>query len=76
MAIVLVDNMKSYKYIGNGEVKYLDKKSTKLGAFLNVNIDTLLDGIKQVLDKEPDASEVLIYVLPNKTGTHSVKIKI
>ena len=73
---VLVVNMENYKYIGTGEVKYLDNKETKLGAFFNVNIDTLLDALKQILDEKPNTSEVLIYALPNKTGTHSVKIKL
>jgi hypothetical protein len=67
---------KNYVYIGEGEIKYLDKDETKLAAFLNVDIDKLIDELNNLRARNPDRKEALIYALPNKRNSYSVKLRL
>ena len=66
---------KQYIYIGKGEIKHIDSNRTVLGAFLTVNVDDLINALQKIKANSPDREEVLIYALPNQSGSYSVKIK-
>lgn len=66
---------KQYIYIGKGEIKHIDLNKTVLGAFLTVNVDDLTNALQEIKANSSDREEVLIYALPNQSGSYSVKIK-
>jgi uncharacterized protein YajQ (UPF0234 family) len=59
--------MDKYKYIGKADVKFLDKEETKLGAFLEMGYDELLDIlIDAAIKANVPLQSVKFKVLPNK----------
>jgi hypothetical protein len=67
--------MAIYKYVGTGEIKKLDKDNEKTGAFLQIDIQDILEAIEESLDQ--DEMKLNIIVLPNKANdSYNVKVKI
>ena len=65
-------------YLGKGDIKYLDKDETKLGAFIELPFDDLTDLMLDKTFSNPDKLETIrIKVLPNKNNDgYTVKILI
>lgn len=70
----------SEKYLGRGTITVLGN-TEKAGAFLVLDVESLLECLDELLEEDPSLSKLEIKVLPLKAEnvteneTHSIKLK-
>ena len=65
------------KYIGKGEIKYLDKDQTKLGAFIEFSAEEFASYLADLVLRGENPSVYTLKILPNKANDgYTVKINV